>query len=123
MMDVTDTRDPPTFRTMSAKTVVIVTTSSVAPDGSPLPAAGPAEPEPGPQATVRGATRSAVAARTWTAVAVRAMTLRLSLTTSRTGFSTVSLVGWAPADQASGVVLAWQCRQSPKGASRWLSIR
>ena len=26
-------------------------------------------------------------------------------------------------DQASGVVLAWQCRQSPNSSSRWLSIR
>jgi hypothetical protein len=52
--------------------------------------------------------------------------LRLSLTTGRTISSRycTQMGGVGPlGGQASGVVFAWQCRQSPNSSSRCVSIR
>src|SRR6476660_9456733 len=86
MIDVAATRLPPTFWTMSAKTVVVVTTlmaAAAAVGGPPEPAAG--EPAAGPQpvdASIASAAKAISFARPVVSVLVR-----LSLSNERTSFS------------------------------------
>src|SRR4051812_24309442 len=71
MIEAADTRDPPTFRTMSANTVVVVTTLSALAAGvaaaAPSGAARPDAPGSGEPVPARHAARSrAATARTTT---------------------------------------------------------
>ena len=109
-------RSPPMFWAMSAKIVVVVTTLRTAAVGEPLGpgladglALGGAPPWQAARTTARTATTGRLVTD-----------MRLSRKNERSG-ALLNRLG--EPDQASSVVFAWQCRQSPNSSRRWESMR